>query len=297
MKRKVSKIGPSTLMISLPNKWVKKYDINKGDELDIEEREKGLLIGCKKEVQFGQTKVTIHSGDHFMRRFIDTPYRIGYDEFIVNYDDPLIFEKIQNEVGNLMGFEIVEQGENYCKVKNIAKGLESEFDVILNRLFIVTITMFKDLREALKKHELERLPNIEKMENMNNRLTHFCKRMLNIQGYSDERKTRSIYRIVCLFEEIGDQGRDICRYIMKNNLKIDKRYVELLNDSISQMKLFYKLFNHYESEKLFEFGKKEKIYEKKGDELFLKLEKHHGFLIHCILNIFDKTKHMTEELS
>ncbi len=44
MKRKVSLHGPSTLTVSLPSKWVKKYCIKKGDELDIEEKNSTLII-------------------------------------------------------------------------------------------------------------------------------------------------------------------------------------------------------------------------------------------------------------
>ena len=36
MKRKVVKQGKSTLMISLPSKWVKDNNINRGDEIDLQ---------------------------------------------------------------------------------------------------------------------------------------------------------------------------------------------------------------------------------------------------------------------
>jgi len=43
MKRKVSQIGPATLMVSLPSKWAKQFGVKKGSELEIEEKGNKLL--------------------------------------------------------------------------------------------------------------------------------------------------------------------------------------------------------------------------------------------------------------
>ncbi|MBT5043325.1 AbrB/MazE/SpoVT family DNA-binding domain-containing protein, partial [Candidatus Woesearchaeota archaeon] len=48
VKRKVSLIGPSTLMVSLPSKWVKAFGIKKGDEIEITENGSNLLLESQR---------------------------------------------------------------------------------------------------------------------------------------------------------------------------------------------------------------------------------------------------------
>ena len=57
MQRKVNQIGPSTLMVSLPSKWVKRYNVKKGDSLelffDLQENAIFLLINGRDGVKGG----------------------------------------------------------------------------------------------------------------------------------------------------------------------------------------------------------------------------------------------------
>ena len=43
MKRKINAVGTGTLTVSLPNKWAQKYNLKKGDELNVAE-EGGSLV-------------------------------------------------------------------------------------------------------------------------------------------------------------------------------------------------------------------------------------------------------------
>ena len=47
MKRKVVQHGPSSLIVSLPNEWIKKNKIKKGDNLDVNIIGKSILSGLK----------------------------------------------------------------------------------------------------------------------------------------------------------------------------------------------------------------------------------------------------------
>ena len=49
MKRKVVLHGPSTLTISLPYSWIRKFNIKKGQELNVEECGKELVIKIEEE--------------------------------------------------------------------------------------------------------------------------------------------------------------------------------------------------------------------------------------------------------
>ena len=47
MKRKAIQLASQTIVVSLPAKWVRQQGIKKGDEIDVEERGKELVIGNK----------------------------------------------------------------------------------------------------------------------------------------------------------------------------------------------------------------------------------------------------------
>ena len=48
MKRKVIQLAHSTAVISLPSKWVKKYGVKKGDEIEVGEEESRLIVTAEQ---------------------------------------------------------------------------------------------------------------------------------------------------------------------------------------------------------------------------------------------------------
>ena len=51
------KQGPSTLVVSLPSKWTKKYNVKKGSSLFL--KEQGSTISISKHAEKGETKITV----------------------------------------------------------------------------------------------------------------------------------------------------------------------------------------------------------------------------------------------
>src|SRR3989338_7296591 len=51
MKRKIIRLGKTTLVASLPTKWTREFNLNRGDYLDVEERNGELILSAKKVVK------------------------------------------------------------------------------------------------------------------------------------------------------------------------------------------------------------------------------------------------------
>ena len=51
MGRKVIQIADSTQLISLPRQWTKKYNVKKGDELEVVEKDNMLEVSTKRADQ------------------------------------------------------------------------------------------------------------------------------------------------------------------------------------------------------------------------------------------------------
>jgi phosphate uptake regulator len=301
MKRKLIQLSTNTLVVSLPSTYTKKFGLIKGDEVNIEENERDLIISNDKSRKLeGNVTVNIPNAKNFLRRVVDNPYRLGFEEATFHYPDSEIYSLIQKEVSNLIGFEIVEQGKNYCKVKSLSKGIDDEFESSIHRLIRITIQMMQDVLESLENKDFESLSSIEKVENQNNKFAHFGKRMINLRGYKDTRKITLIYRTICLFEEVGDDLRDICRFYTrkeiteKSKTKIDQRSLTNFKEIILQIKEYYKLFKKYEEKKIFDYGKNDKRIEKNSINL---IENNIDPVLNNFLRaILNKTKHLTEDL-
>ena len=52
MKRKIIKQGHNTLTVTLPSEWVKKLNLNAGDEIDLVEDNSSLVINGKQHNGF-----------------------------------------------------------------------------------------------------------------------------------------------------------------------------------------------------------------------------------------------------
>ena len=57
MKRKIVKHGNSTLTVSLPSKWAKNNSLKQGDEIDVIENGKELILNSKKEAGLGYIEI------------------------------------------------------------------------------------------------------------------------------------------------------------------------------------------------------------------------------------------------
>ena len=144
--------------------------------------------------------------------YISDLYKRGYDEIRINYSDSNVFKEIKKV--DLLGFEIVDQGKNYCVIKNVSMALESEFDTLLRRSF----RLAKEMGNLLEDYFLEKnidLNEVKELESLNNKFTDFCLRILNKNGYLQNQKTNFLYVITRELESLGD----IFKYIVDDLLE------------------------------------------------------------------------------
>ena len=289
MRRKVSKIGPSTLMVSLPAKWVKKYNIKKGAEIDIEEQNSKLIINARTEKEGGKISLNTADFGHFDKNFISYLYQKGYDEIEVRFDDVNTFNIIEKKLNSLLGFEIINQTQNSCIIRSVSAPLEKEFDPILRRTFLILLDMGRSCYIALEKQEYDNLKEIALMERTIDKLTDFLKRVLNKKGYGD--KTIFIYCIVRDLEKIGDIYRDVCKYFLeeKNRKQISKDVLNIFNQTNNFLELFYKLFYKFDKEFMLKLHEEKKNLLKKAFYLFEKSQKKEQILIHHLITLITMT--------
>lgn len=223
MKRKINRVGANTLTISLPTAWATQYNLKSGQELEL--RMYGSRITMEPLEVKSELKLSFLSSADFSRRAFFKSYTQGYDEVTIEYPDPEIAKKIHANLPLMLGFEIVSQTAKMCIIKNIAEGLDSEFDSIFNRFISIPITMGTEILQAVIDKNKAVLSSIITYEATADKCSMFCKRMINKKGVGLSTPSRSsvvTYEIISLFKSMVFNFRRIIE-ILDEDISISKR--------------------------------------------------------------------------
>lgn len=256
MKRKVIQLAGKTLVVSLPNKWAKKYSVKKGDDIEVEEGERKLVIKAQGK---GEEKIKILGVNDIkimLNRIITGLYKAGYDEIELTYNSPEQYSIIRDVLNKTcMGYEIIKHGQRTLHIKNLSELHFEEFDNVLRRYFLTLLSSADDALEYVKQGNLEGMKEIELRDHQINKYSDLCRRMLNIKGLDETKKTTTYYYICEDLEKLGDGYRDLMTFMVKNKIKkIDNATTTLIADLNRLLRLFYEMFYDFSLSKIEEFG-------------------------------------------
>ena len=229
MKRKVVKQGSSTLMISLPSKWIKKYGVQKGDEIDINLLGSNLMIGILKSPELKKTNVEIKASALGVR-YITALYRIGYDEIKLIYKDENFIKKIQKTVREqLFGFEIIEESKNYCIIKDLSGQINIRvLSDSIKQTWNLVINMANDCVNEIQNENFLSLENMKFRDTSINKFTNYCTRILLKDVSFGDANSAVRYNFLRNLEDFADEYQDIGRYVGEKKLIVNNNYIEYL---------------------------------------------------------------------
>ena len=273
MKRKVSQIGPATLMVSLPSKWVKKHNIKKGDEIDISESEGKLIVGGEGE-EIKKTTINLtKSSDSFYKRLFSNAYKKGYDEILVNFPDENLFSKVMWAIKNLFGYEIVNQTEKSCLIKSLANEKAEEFDNLVSKCFLLLKHSAEICYQDISEGNAKNLDDIIDLTENIQKFTDFCRRLINKKIYKNSDLAEYHYIILMRLILIANKYNYIYSYISKGKkFKISKDTLNFFSETNKLIDLFYEAYYKKDITKINNIDEKKRILMNKTCE-FLKTKK------------------------
>lgn len=247
MQRKLVQLGQHTLMAAMPSKWIKRHNLKKGDEVQINEVENKLVITSTAEVFERKTKINLLSPTiELVWRLIQPAYISGYDEVEISFDNAKALPQIRRSIDNLIGFEIIEIEKNKVIVKSVSKHLDEEFEVIFKRVFLLLKQMIQLTHDAFGSNDRKKFAEILQLELTINKYTIFLKRIINRTGYKYPHYT---YSIISFLELAANHLEYIRRYYEREEKKrIDKTAVSDLKKLIKLTNKSYDLYYKYSSE-------------------------------------------------
>ncbi len=251
MKRKAVQHGPSSLTVSLPSRWVKNNNVKKGDELNVDEVGTVLKVyPGKQQLLTKKTRVDFSNIDQeAIRVILSVLYEAGHDEIIISFKDSETIKTIQRTISpTLLGYEVIEQRDNVCVVKNVTGDHVSELNMLIRRAFLVTLSLAENSLQEIKKKKREKLEELLVLEKTNNKLTNYCHRLLNKKPWKDK-KIIYTYLIIWVFESICDDYRDLIKTILKNKkMNFTKDFFRKYNEINNLLRGYYDLFYKYSDE-------------------------------------------------
>jgi phosphate uptake regulator len=251
MKRKTILMGGKTHVISLPLKWVKKYGVTKGQELNLEEKQNSIIVSTESKPKTKEIELNLKKADSStIIKNIVSCYQLGYNFLNLKFNPTCINHKTGQEVptnkiiegtcNQLIGFEIVEQTENYIHLKDLTDNSINEFNNILRRTFLLLNTFGKETHKFLKTGKSE---DLHQKHIQIRKYTNYCQRYLNIFGYDD--KTTLYTELLFNLEEISRTYR----FITKEQVKLKPQTLKMLKKTTLIQEDYYKLFYKFSHRK------------------------------------------------
>ncbi len=258
MRRKIFKLGRSTLVVSLPSKWVKKYNLSKEDELGVKEQERSITFSTQKDYSESEVEINVNGlNKKLIKLYIIGAYVKGYDRIKILFETPEEMSYSQETIDSLIGSAVIEQGENYCIAGEVSGTTDKQFDNIFRRIFLLIMAITEDSLVALEKGDKELLKGIQIRDKDVDKFTTFCLRVLNKKGYKEFDKTAIMYDFIQEMEELCDNYEAIAKdIIMFDSFNIRKEISFVYKETSKLIRLFYELFYDFKKEKILEFYEK-----------------------------------------
>jgi phosphate uptake regulator len=275
MKRKVVQHGPATLIISLPSTWVKKYEVSKGDELNIIEDDNSLLVSTEIKRKSIEAEIDITDLDRTSIMYVIRGfYRLGYDKIKINFKKPTTMYQragkeisthvvIHTEVNRLVGYEVIQESDKSCTIKDLQDASGKDFDQVLRRIFLLLNEASKSLVEGAKTKNDIILETIENKHDTITKFASYCLRLLNKKNHPTPRKTSYYYHIIASIDRIVDIIKYAARDLRKYKTEASPEILKILEKTHDTIYNYYKFFYKYDNEKIREMNGNRYMLEKK----------------------------------
>ena len=154
--RKVQRLGPSTLAMTLPAEWAAEHDVDKGDEVSLRMGGKGTLTVLPESASQGDASATIRADNldaDSLERAIVAQYVLGRRVIHIQKDDGALDSEHINAVyqaeTQLMGLGVIEETPDRIAIRCSVDPEDFTLDNLLERLESTGSTMRGEAVKAL----------------------------------------------------------------------------------------------------------------------------------------------------
>ncbi|MBW2990506.1 hypothetical protein KY348_02255 [Candidatus Woesearchaeota archaeon] len=187
MQRKIIKQGLGGCTVSLPIKWIRENKLLPGDEVEVLQKDRDILITGKGTVYHKKKEIHLKEAESLprIRSILASSYKAGYDEIIIHAQNLPSIKKINNIINTFTGLEVVSQTKNTLRFKSFLQEDEGEVKNLIIKMFQTINSMMKNIIEDWDKVDLS---NIQSLTEINIRKTRdHCLRIIHLTKYSGDK--------------------------------------------------------------------------------------------------------------
>lgn len=255
--RKVQRLGPSTLAMTLPAKWAQEHGVEKGDEVSLRTGGKGTLTVMSESANSEETEATIRADeldDEGLERAILAQYVLGRRVIRVESDDALESEHINavyEAETQLMGLGVIEETPDSIAIRCSVDPEDFSLNNLLGRLENTGSTMRGEAIKSLAHGNPDLAKRALNRERQANKIFVLLLRLI-FTAYQNPNLARAIelddgfpligYRsIVKNLELTADNAEDVAEIVLEtenNTLNVDSsvmRQIRDLTDAVDEI--------------------------------------------------------------
>ncbi|MBU3913186.1 MAG: hypothetical protein KKB21_02955 [Nanoarchaeota archaeon] len=252
-QRKLIKLGNSSFAIALPKGWVDKSGLKKGENVFLEENNRGEITIWSKPKKFSDEKlIEINLADKdisSIRKEIVSAYaRGGTTIHLSGKKGKKELGEVKDFLKNLISFEVIESMEDKTIAKDFFNLEEANLDNFVKRIDNNIKEMFNLVSTAIKKGSLSRkdLEEIEKIDKDTTKFYFLISRLF-FKGIDNPSILNTLKKDSAAFfrdwwfaynlEHIGDQIKNVARVIQGSEVTPEE--TKLLFETFSQISQAY----------------------------------------------------------
>ncbi|MDO8655597.1 MAG: AbrB/MazE/SpoVT family DNA-binding domain-containing protein [Nanoarchaeota archaeon] len=242
MKRRIIKLGQATYVTSLPSKWVRQFDLDKGDYLELEEKGNSIILSTQKNTPTSEITLDLKKiNTRLISMLVQSVYILGYDKIILLHDPAIHEYKTAKKVKStefiqtllnkrFIGAEIVEQTETKTVVMDLGGISEQTSEQVFNRIIFLTKALTQDCLQAIRDKNQEVLSSIPfKTDNIQRFLIYY-QRIIAKTRREDALRHAVIAQMITQFKLMCGTYNHISKLALELNCSFSKKVLQLLQD-------------------------------------------------------------------
>ncbi len=233
-RRKLIKFGTSSHVLSIPNYWLRKHKLKKGDLLYFEENKNGeLVLFPELQREENLKKINIKANNKSIERLsreIFAAYIFNFHLIVISGDHlNKIMKDVRKILHSFVALEIVEEDDRKIVAKDFLNLRDVSVPDNVRRMDIIIRGMFEDMIKSVhgefNSTIYERDFDVNKFCFLILRAVHGAMenpstaRMLNIQN----KDLLTIWFLSINMEDIGDEIKRISRFLGEHKLDEDMK--------------------------------------------------------------------------
>ncbi len=257
MRRKLIKHGMSSLLVSLPSRWVKENNLQKGEEIEVEEGQGRVVISAEKHYKVAFKETDVSGAGLMIKKMVGACYKAGYDEVLIRFSNFSELSAIQTVVREQFnGFELISQSKDSVRIKNLSQIRFEEFDNGLRRFFLIMLQIQEDSAKAIKAGDYEWLRQTCLLKKDADKFADYCRRAINMGYNTRYSRNAPLYTIIEQLEKVVDRYKEMGYLVFERKMKLSDELCGFYFALCDFAREFYEMFYNFHSREIVEFGKR-----------------------------------------